>query len=481
MKKAIYFLICLLAIMQNAEAQPFTHLDIGNVRARIHANGELFQDKVNQRAAFEVPKNSNSYTIYSSALWFTSVGQKNGSPEIAGSYEIYGNQNMFNIGPVDIINQQSENSMQFQRLWKVNQDSIDYHIQNWNSPNYSAPAEILDWPGNGNSNTVQNLAPYADLDNDNIYEPNDGEYPIIKGDQAVYLIANDYRPNDSIINPNETIYTKSAKVEMHMMLYAFNHSTEAIANTVFVNVKLYNRSNSSADDHNDFKISVYADFDIGYPVDDYVSTDTTKNIFYAYNGDNLDENYFGNNGYGVKLATQAVQFLNYDIRHSLYFNNSSGVNGDPRNLSDIANNQRNHWKNGQSTYFSGDGYNFCVDTNQTTKYMFSGNPTLTNDTTQWTESNPCVIGSSYPNSPGDRRIIGGPNTPSQLYHGDMIEFDYAYVFARDDDSSQHISDPVAKLLLVSDTVQDFYLWTINYMRTVHHLYFLIHMIEQKRP
>ncbi|MAC95320.1 MAG: hypothetical protein CMC96_07450 [Flavobacteriales bacterium] len=456
MKKAIYFLICLLAIMQNAEAQPFTHLDIGNVRARIHANGELFQDKVNQRAAFEVPKNSNSYTIYSSALWFTSVGQKNGSPEIAGSYEIYGNQNMFNIGPVDIINQQSENSMQFQRLWKVNQDSIDYHIQNWNSPNYSAPAEILDWPGNGNSNTVQNLAPYADLDNDNIYEPNDGEYPIIKGDQAVYLIANDYRPNDSIINPNETIYTKSAKVEMHMMLYAFNHSTEAIANTVFVNVKLYNRSNSSADDHNDFKISVYADFDIGYPVDDYVSTDTTKNIFYAYNGDNLDENYFGNNGYGVKLATQAVQFLNYDIRHSLYFNNSSGVNGDPRNLSDIANNQRNHWKNGQSTYFSGDGYNFCVDTNQTTKYMFSGNPTLTNDTTQWTESNPCVIGSSYPNSPGDRRIIGGPNTPSQLYHGDMIEFDYAYVFARDDDSSQHISDPVAKLLLVSDTVQDFY-------------------------
>src|SRR5690606_25696183 len=116
----------------------------------------------------------------------------------------------------------------------------------------------------------------------------------------------------------------------------------------------------------------------------------------------------------------------------------------------------NQWKNGQPTYFSGDGFNFCVDTNLTTKYMFSGNPTLTNDTTQWTESNPCVIGSSYPNSPGDRRIIGGPNTPSQLHHGDMIEFDYAYVFARDDDSSQHISDPVAKLFLVSDTVQDFY-------------------------
>lgn len=456
MKKIIYLVICQIAIMLNAEAQPFTHLDIGNVRARIHANGELFQDKVNQRAAFEVPKNSNSYTIYSSALWFTSVGQKNGNPEIAGAYEIFGNQNIFNVGPVDIVNQQSETSMQFQRLWKVDQSTIDYHIQNWNSTNYTTPAEILDWPGNGNSNTAQNLAPYADLDNDNIYEPNDGEYPIIKGDQAVYLIANDYRPNDSIVNPNGTIYTKSAKVEKHMMLYAFNHPTAAIANTVFVNVKLYNRSNSSADDHNDFKISVYADFDIGYPVDDYVSTDTTKNIFYAYNGDNLDENYFGNNGYGVKLAAQAVQFLNYDIRHSLYFNNSSGVNGDPSNLSDIANNQRNQWKNGQPTYFSGDGFNFCVDTNLTTKYMFSGNPTLTNDTTQWTESNPCVIGSSYPNSPGDRRIIGGPNTPSQLHHGDMIEFDYAYVFARDDDSSQHISDPVAKLFLVSDTVQDFY-------------------------
>lgn len=88
--------------------------------------------------------------------------------------------------------------------------------------------------------------------------------------------------------------------------------------------------------------------------------------------------------------------------------------------------------------------------------MLSGNPTLFNDTMQWTESNPCVIRSSYPNAPGDRRIIGGPNTPTQLHHGGMIEFDYAYVFARDDDSSTHISDPVAKLFLVSDTVQDFY-------------------------
>lgn len=457
MKKAIYFLICLLTIMQNAEAQPFTHLDIGNVRARIHANGELFQDKMNQRAAFEVPKNSNSYTIYSSALWFTSVGQKNGSTEVAGSYETFGNQNHFKVGPVDIVNQQSETSMQFQRLWKVNQDSVDYHIQNWNSPNYSAPAEILDWPGNGNNNTAQNLAPYADLDNDNIYEPNDGEYPIIKGDQAVYLIANDYRPNDSIVNPNGTIYTKSAKVEMHMMLYAFNHPTEAIANTVFVNVKLYNRSNSSADDHNDFKVSVFADFDIGYALDDFVGTDTIRNLFYGYNGDLFDEDQNGNNGYGVKLATQAVQFLDYELRHSLLYHNRAALNGIPGNLYLAANYQRNLWQNRQTVYYSGDGLNFCVDTTKPTSYMLSGDPTLINDTNQWTESNPCLFfdhqGFFFP---GDRRMLGGPNTPTQLHHGEMIEFDYAYIFARDDDSSTHISDPVAKLFLVSDTVQDFY-------------------------
>ncbi|MEX2379408.1 MAG: T9SS type A sorting domain-containing protein [Vicingaceae bacterium] len=455
MKKTnfLFTLIFLSAIL--VKAQPFTYLDKGNVKALVYANGELFQDKMNTKPGFEVPKDSNSFSIYASAIWFTSVNQKNGNPEIAGSYETYGSSNILNIGPVDIVNQQSDNSMQFQRLWKVNQDSIDYHIQNWNSPNYTAPAEIIDWPGNGNNNTAQNLAPYADLDNNNVYEPKDGEYPIIKGDQAVYLIANDYRPADSISSPSK-IYTKSAKVEMHMMLYAFDHQTPSVANTVFVNVKLYNRSNSIVDDHNDFKISIYADFDLGYPVDDYVGTDTNKNFFYAYNGDHLDENYQGRNGYGVKLATQAVKFLDHDLRHSLYFNNSNASNGDPDNFYEVANYQRNQWKNGQSTYFSGDGFNYCVDTNQSTKFMFSGNPTLINDTTQWTESNSCVVGSGSVNAPGDRRMIGGPDTPSQLHHGDMIEFDYAYVFARDDDTSYHISDPVAKLFLVSDTVQVFY-------------------------
>lgn len=252
MKKFVLLSTTFILFASVYHAQPFTYLDIGNVKARIYANGELFQDKSNFKSDYEVPKNSNSYTIYTSALWFTSVGQKNGSPEIAGSYELFGNENLFNVGPVDIVNQQTDNSPQFQRLWKVNQDSIDFHIQNWNSPNYTAPAEIIDWPGNGNNNTAQNLAPYADLDNDKIYEPNDGEYPIIKGEQAVYLIANDYRPDDSISTPSK-IYTKSAKVEMHMMLYAFDHQTAAIANTVFVNVKLFNRSNSSTDDHNDLK------------------------------------------------------------------------------------------------------------------------------------------------------------------------------------------------------------------------------------
>lgn len=457
--KKIFFPILLFLINANLlNAQPFTYLDTGNVKAVIFANGELFQDKVNNKAGFEVPKNSNSYSIYSSALWFSSKKIQNGDTTISGAFETFGNINHFNTGPVDLVNQTTDNSQQFQRIWKINQSTIDNHIQNWNNSNYITPPEILDWPGNGNSNNAQNLAPYADLDNDSIYEPIDGEYPIIKGDQAVYLIANDYGRSDTLFPPNtmNKTYIKSAKVEMHLMLYAFDHNLPSISNTVFVHAKLYNRSNSSIDDHDDFKVTIYADFDLGYPVDDYVGTDTTHKLFYSYNGDLYDESFAGTIGYKEKLSAQGVMFLDYDLRHSLYYNSNNGGNGSPQNLYDIYNYQRSLWKYDRKMYFSGNGFNTCIDSSRIVKYIYSGDPTLPNDSTQWTESNPCVIGNSNPNATGDRRMIGGPDTPTQLHHGEMIEFDYAYVFARDDDTSSHISDPVAKLFLVSDTVKNFY-------------------------
>jgi len=468
MKSKVYLAAAFAFISLSLNAQDSTYLSIGNVKALIYSDGNLFQDIPNGRAAYEVPKGSNSFSIFASSFWISSIDQRNNRPHYALAYQSFGNDFIYRRGPVDIVNQTYDTSAKFQRLWKIKRSEIEDHIKNWNNVGYVVPNSINDWPGNGNANTANNLAPYADLDNDNIYEPQNGEYPIIKGDEAVYLILNDYRQDGSYVLVHPTLGDTLAnysygplKIEMHVMLYAFDTTKEAISNTVFANVNLYNRSDSSLDDHNDLHFSVYADMDVGNASDDYVGSDSSHKMIYTYNGDNFDESLRGAIGYGNKLAAQAVQFLDHELDHAVYYTQGSSYNGDPSLVDHYTKYQRGFWKNGQSMYYGGDGFNgVCVDTNIATKQMFSGNPTLFTDTTQWTETNVCASMARNPNSfrnnPGDRRILGGPRIPKTLLHGENIEFNFAYVFAQDDDSSSHISDPVGKLFLVSDTVQDFF-------------------------
>lgn len=459
--KGKLLLIAFLSATVGLKAQSSHYLDIGNVKALVYSDAVLFQDIANFKASFEVPKDSGTFSIYSSSFWMSNVEQRNGKPLISSAYDQYGNDNIFSVGPVDIVNQKGDTSHKFQDLWKVNKSTIDAHIQNWNTANYIAPSSIIDWPGNGNSNTAKILAPFADLDNDSIYEPLNGEYPIIKGDQAIFLMVNDYRAEDSTVFNNVTVeYYKPLKIEMHVMLYSFDTTQASIANTVFTNVKIFNRSNSATDDYRDFRFSIYADFDLGNPFDDYVGTDTNHNLFYAYNGDVIDEGFAGNSGYGDRLAVQAVQFLDNEIDHTVYYNIGTALNGDPELPSHIASYQRNEWKNGQKMFYGGNGYNYCVDTNRRASFMFPGDPVLTTDTTQWTEDNPCLSNTGSRNQVGDRRMIGGPKLPRRFDHGQSIELDYAYVFARSDDSARHISDPIAKLRLVADSVQSFFSSTL---------------------
>jgi hypothetical protein len=464
MKKLYLLSICIL-FQLNVNSQSTTNLNLSGVDALINSNGVLFQDITNNSAAYEVPKGSNSFSIFSSSFWISSLSQKNSIPNISGVYDRFGNDFLFNIGPVDIINQTADTSAIFNRLWKVRKSDIDNHIQSWNSPNYVTPNSILEWPGNGNNNNAQNLAAYADLDNDNIYEPLNGEYPIIKGDEAVFLMLNDYRPEDSLTVPvspsrdSVISYFTSLNLEMHIMLYVYSSNIVSVNNSVFCNVKLFNRANSSQGDHNDLHFSVYADFDLGQPMDDYVGTDSTRNMFYAYNGDLFDEDFQGQTGYGNKLAAQGVKFLDNRIEHAIYYNVGGGLNGDPGLPIHIANYQRGKWQDGRDVFFGGNGLNeVCVDTTISTKMMYSGNPTLINDTTQWTEENPCASlpQSQAANSPGDRRMIGGPNITEQFLHGDMMEINFAYVFAQDKDTSTRISDPLNDLFTAADSVQNFY-------------------------
>ncbi|MFT4522925.1 MAG: hypothetical protein ACI8ZN_001877, partial [Bacteroidia bacterium] len=63
--------------------------------------------------------------------------------------------------------------------------------------NLGSVASINNWPGNGNASKGEPtlIAPFKDLNGNNIYEPANGEYPLIRGEESHFAIFNEDGPH----------------------------------------------------------------------------------------------------------------------------------------------------------------------------------------------------------------------------------------------------------------------------------------------
>lgn len=276
-------------------------LDLNNIKALIDVD-VLFMDNRNMISGFEVPKGSGRSTIFAANPWI--AGVHNGVAY--SSSRTFGGQ----VTPMDIIWRSGgpiSNSyvgfdfhLKWDRVWKVSNAQLQYHIANWFQPNYQPPQVFLDWPAHGDTTNGQAfyLAPFVDKNNDGFYNPYDGDYPQFKGQQAIYFIRNDYQQQDT---PNRM------EVETHGMAYVYDcPSDSAINHTVFLDLTFYNRSNKTYDST---YVGLFTDFDMGNPEDDYVGCDVDRSVFYAYNGDAFDGDGGATIGYGAHPPYQGVAFL----------------------------------------------------------------------------------------------------------------------------------------------------------------------------
>ncbi|MBK0401749.1 T9SS type A sorting domain-containing protein [Adhaeribacter sp. BT258] len=437
MKKALTFL--LFGITFNAFSQGTqTHgqaklnLDVSNINPTILTGGDMFNSfgsmgTVNGLPAFEVPRGSGKHTIFAGALWIGGKDQQNnlylsaqtyrqGAPHDAGYWP----------GPIGAV-QGTAHSAKYDKLWKVSKAEIQTHIADFNKPGYTMPADIANWPGNGDAanGEAAKLAPFIDINNDGIYSPAQGDYPNINGDQAIYLILND---NGNVKIPS----SPSMNAEVHVMHYGYdNPANAAVFNTLFTEYRVINRGTINLED---FYAGVWVDFDLGYYIDDFIGCDTLQNRFFVYNGDNYDEDTIFThqtgtgpitidpNGYGANPPAQSVIFLDKKMSHFVYYNNNSNpVNGNPGWASDYYNYMRGYWKNGQRLTYGGDG----TDTlNAPANYMFPGNPVTG---AGWSEVNNLPPAGS--NVPGDRRGVGSIG-PFNLNAGQDLKFTVAYNYSR---------------------------------------------------
>jgi len=399
-------------------------LDINNVRARLMTGGDMWWNIGLQVAAYEVPKNSGRSSQFAASCWIGGV-DKTGSLKVAAqTYRQDGND--YWPGALDINGKISSDACaNWDNFWKIDKSTINAFIEaakvggNLQASQYSV---IFDWPGKGNSKAKganglldltsstysgNSYAPFVDLNGNGIYEPAQGEYPDILGDEYIWWVFNDAG--------NVKLQSQTASMGIEVQTSAFAYSTQDfLNNTTFCNYRVINRGALTIDST---YIAVWDDCDLGYYADDYIGCDTSRGLGIQYNGTNDDGGSAGHpvNSYGLNPPQVGVDFFKGPKRiihrsglpdtiqqlgmtNFTYYNNDASVIGNPVNGIQIYNYMTGTIKDGEhfSNDFQGTGVP-CkgYGSGPVSHFVFTGDP---GDKTSWSECN-CN------NNPGDRRFI----------------------------------------------------------------------------
>jgi hypothetical protein len=452
----------------------FKTLDINNVRAGIANRSDMHWDVGGLGTAmYEVPKGRGINSSFASALWIGGIdagGQLHGG---AQTYRQGGND--FWPGPLDTITAtiDTTNARNYDKIWKVSYTDINNFIAAYNSGSLVATEDIMTWPAHGVGNNSRNLAPFVDHNGDGLYNPVDGDYPKIKGDQALYFIYNDK------LAVHGTSFTPMG-IEVQAMAYAYGcpdvvNGHNELTYTTFYDYKIINRSSS---DYHDVYATMWTDADLGTYSDDYIGCNVADNYGYIYNGDSNDETSFGAGGYGAYIPAQGFNILkgplanatdgidnnnngvvdepNEDCRLNkyTYFNNTfpgfpAGTT-DPAVASEYYGYMTGFWKDGSPFTCGGNAYGGTTST----PWVYSTDPNTGLNTdpsaicSTWTEG---LAG----NTPGDRRMLLSAG-PFNLGAGQMQEIEYAFVTSFDSTMANSPLLSVAKLKTDIQKVNTFY-------------------------
>lgn len=448
MKKLFFVYATVLSFSMQAQTK-YEYLDINNIAAGFNSDGTLFMiNKVDTVVVngvtrtfsrnFNVPKASTTNSIFASNLWIAGIDDGGILHTAANTYKQSGTDfwagpiaNEYNSQHPDMLPGNAYDST-YNFVWKVSKAEIQKHISDYNKPNYEMPWAIANWPANGNflNGTAIKLAPFKDLNNNSRYEPELGEYPVILGDQAVFFIFNDDRGIHGQTGGNKL------KIEVHAMAYAFNDTKPELNNTIFINYKLYNRSEINFPE---LRIGLWTDFDLGCPFNDMIGCDTLLNSYFSYNGQPFD--LCAINGYGNYPPAQAVTFLNAEMSS---FNDATfGIL--------VLNNSERYYRLLSGYKSDGTPYlrpaNSCnVDSlSVPTKYLFFDDPNNTN-ANAYSEIN-CGI------PDGDRRALGSIKELS-LPAKSSLCLDIAFPFAQDSNGTNLTSVTLLKERVVA--IQNYY-------------------------
>ena len=289
-------------------------MDVNNVRARLLAGGDVWWDlsvgkyivpKVDPASGLE-----EKSSIFAGSVWIGGIGDGNNLKMAAQTYR--GDGNDFWPGPLDPVlgTTEPDTCRRWDTHFVVSGVNIDLHRKAFEKAQLNGtpyleeevPEDVLTWPGRLNPyfasrmgfelpNTRQGLGAFFDRSEDDIYDPLDGDFPVIEvrgcpkplfPDQMIFWIYNDAGGIHTQTQGN------SLNMEIQVQAFAFATNDE-INDMTFQRYKLINRSTSDLDST---FFAMWVDADLGCFTDDYVGCDVERSLAYYYNDDQLD----GTNG-----------------------------------------------------------------------------------------------------------------------------------------------------------------------------------------
>ncbi len=386
-------------------------ININDVSALMYADGVGFWNQATNLPAYRVPKEGKPCTIYGAGLWVGGLDAGGKLHLAASTYK----QNGTDVWPgpkMDSLNYSAHQDTLWNKIWKINKSTIDSFRQ---GKCIGIPASIANWPGNGNValGEMAQLAPYVDSNHNGYYDPSGGDYPLIRGDQAMYMIYND----DRGLKHKESGAPKMG-IEVHLMAYQFFRPGDTAVNqATFLHYDVYNLSKNAYDS---VYLGYWCDMDIGNGALNYIGSDSANSYWYTYcsQSSNPDGSggFAGEIGYHNDLPSQAVAYLCDTMAHFQYYNNDFSKMGNPTSDTMYYDYMKSIWGDKSHVRFGGSGYH---SDSANANFMYDGNPGAF---TGWTEM-------SVGNPGGDRRGLSSVG-PLTFAPGKALTMDIALVFAQ---------------------------------------------------
>ncbi len=307
-----------------------------NVKARIETGGNMWQDRQNSRAAYEVPKGGGVSAIYAGGLWMggKSLDQtlKLAAVKFRGEGNDYWPGPLSNDGTAEVT---PETCLQWDKFMVTYRLDAQKHKTYWDLINsgasaaaiedafpggYAMPAYFNSYGAHGNTAAGQDyyLAPFKDDNGNSVYDPENGDYPWYDFLREIDCAAR--RREDQvplfgdenyfwIFNDKGNIHTESGGqaigIEVRAQAFAFTTNDE-VNNMTFLNYVLINQGSQTL---TETFFGSWVDPDLGFAYDDYVGCDVQRGLGYCYNGDAFDEAGSSSLGYGQNPPAVGVDFF----------------------------------------------------------------------------------------------------------------------------------------------------------------------------